>query len=132
MVKNPISPPLLVNNNLISNFRENATSLTIFLFNNANLWLKIAFFQQIKYSIHKIDWGILLPLHKISRAFNVNPSLEVRGAFLDLPKAFDRVWYHGLLYKLENNRIDSNLFKFTKSFLNNRFQQNFLSDQSSV
>ena len=35
--KTPIIQPLLVNNNLISNFRKKLTSLTIFLFNNANL-----------------------------------------------------------------------------------------------
>ena len=29
--------------------------------------------------------------HNIYRAFDANPSLEVRGVFLDLSKAFDKV-----------------------------------------
>ena len=58
--------------------------------------------------------------------------MEVRGAFLDLSKAFDRVWHDGLLYKLKSNTIDSNLFKLIKSFLSNRCQRLVLNSQSSV
>ena len=38
--------------------------------------------------------------HEIYRAFNCNPSLEVRGIFLDLSKAFDKVWHQGLYSNL--------------------------------
>ena len=33
--------------------------------------------------------------HKIYKAFDANLSLEVRGVFLDLSKAFDKVWHDG-------------------------------------
>ena len=58
--------------------------------------------------------------------------MKVRGAFLDLSKAFDRVWHDGLLYKLKSNTIDSNLFKLIKLSLNNRCQRLVLNSQSSV
>ena len=36
------------------------TTLTVFLLNNPNLQLTIAFSQQVKYPIHKIGWEILI------------------------------------------------------------------------
>ena len=38
--------------------------------------------------------------HDIYKAFDANLLLEVRGVFLDMSKAFDKVWHDGLLYKL--------------------------------
>ena len=69
--------------------------------------------------------------HNIYRAFDVNSSLEVRGAFLDLSKPFDKVWHEGLLYKLKNNGINPNALKLIKSFLHNRCQRVVLNGQSS-
>ena len=58
--------------------------------------------------------------------------MEVRGVFLDLSKAFGRVWHDGLLYKFKSNGIDGNLFELSKSFLNNRYQRVAVNGQSSV
>ena len=38
--------------------------------------------------------------HSIYSDFDHNPSLEVRGIFLDISKALDKVWHEGLLYKI--------------------------------
>ena len=70
--------------------------------------------------------------HNIYRAFDANPSLEVRRVFLDLSKAFDKVfWHEGLLYKLKNNKINGNALKLIKSFLHNRCLRVVLNGQSS-
>ena len=37
----------------------------------------------------------------IYKSFDANPSLEVRGIFLDMSKAFEKVWHEGLLFKLK-------------------------------
>ena len=43
---------------------------------------------------------LLAITHEIFEAFDCNPSLEVRSVFLDISKAFGKVCYEGLLYKL--------------------------------
>ena len=58
-------------------------------------------------------------VYHIYANFDHNPSLEVRGNFLDIPKAFDGVRHEGLLYKIESLVISGNLNLF-RSFLNDR------------
>ena len=69
-------------------------------------------------------------VHDIYNAFDANPSLEVRGVFLDISKAFDRVWYKSL-YKLKCIGINGNFLKFVESFLSNRYQRVVLNGQAS-
>ena len=48
---------------------------------------------------------LLAITHEIFEAFDCNPPLEVRSVFLDISKAFDKVWHEGLLYKLKSMGI---------------------------
>ena len=70
-------------------------------------------------------------VHEIYSAFDANPSLEVRGVFLDISKAFDRVWHKGLLHKLKCMGINENFKKLVESFLSNRYQRVVLNGQAS-
>ena len=69
--------------------------------------------------------------HTIYTAFEDVPSSETRAVFLDLSKAFDRVWHEGLLYKLECNGIGGNLLGLIKDFLRDRRQRVVLNGKSS-
>ena len=69
-------------------------------------------------------------VHDIYNAFDANPSLEVRGVFLDISKAFDRVW-HKVLYKLKCMGRGGNYLKLVKSFLSNKYQRVVLNVQAS-
>ena len=40
---------------------------------------------------------LLLITHKIFQSFDSTPPLEVKISFLDISKAFDKVWHEGLL-----------------------------------
>ena len=46
---------------------------------------------------------------------------EVRAVFLDISKAFDKVWHAGLLAKLKQ-LVEGSLFKWLESYLSNRMQ----------
>jgi hypothetical protein len=48
---------------------------------------------------------------------------EVRMVFLDISKAFDKVWHKGLLYKLVVFGIQDPLLSWLKSYLSNRKQR---------
>ena len=61
--------------------------------------------------------------HEIYSAFDCNPFLEVRGVFLDLSKAFGKVWHDGLIYKLKSLGISGSPLKLIQNYLNNRFQR---------
>ena len=55
--------------------------------------------------------------HTIFKTFNCNPPCDVRFVYQDISKAFDRVWHHGLLYKLERCGVSGKLLSLVKSFL---------------
>ena len=67
----------------------------------------------------------------IYKSFDANPSLEVRGIFLDMSKAFDRVWHEGLLFKLKRLGLSGKFYGLINSFLSNRRQRVILNGQSS-
>ena len=56
---------------------------------------------------------------------------EVRMVFLDISKAFDRVWHKGLLYKLEKIGIRDPLLKWFRSYLSDRQQRVVIESQES-
>ena len=65
---------------------------------------------------------LLSIVHDIYANFDQNPTLEMRANFLDISKAFDKVWHERLLFKFERIGISGNLLSLLKSFLSNRFQ----------
>ena len=70
-------------------------------------------------------------VHSIYLDFDHNPSLEVRGYFLDISKAFDQVWDDGLLYKVESLGVSENLLQLFYSYLNTKQQTVVINGQYS-
>ena len=50
---------------------------------------------------------------------SLDAGLKVRSVFLNISKAFDKVWHEGILFKLNQNRILVNLLKLLTDFLKN-------------
>ena len=47
----------------------------------------------------------------------------VRAVFLDISKAFDKVWHDGLIFKLKQNGVSGSLLMFFQNYLKNRKQR---------
>ena len=58
-------------------------------------------------------------------------NLDVRSVFLDMSKAFDKVWHEGLLLKLKQKGINGKLLNLLKSYLSNRKQRVLLNGSES-
>ena len=70
-------------------------------------------------------------VHDIHKAFDDNSCLEVRSIYLDMSKAFDKVWHEGLLHKLKQNGIDGNLLALFRCYLSDRKQRVVLNGHAS-
>ena len=59
---------------------------------------------------------LLSVVHAIYSLFGCHPSLEVWGIFLDISKAFDRIWHERLPYKIQYIGILGTALKLIESF----------------
>ena len=67
--------------------------------------------------------------HEILSVLDID--LEVRGLFLDISKAFDKIWHAGLNYELSQNGISGVSINIQNDFLANGKQRVILSGQCS-
>ena len=72
---------------------------------------------------------LLSIIHEILSAFD--KELEVRGIFLNISKAFDKVWHEGLIFKLRQIGISGDIINILQDFLRNRKQRVVLNGQCS-
>ena len=68
--------------------------------------------------------------HEIYKSFD--NGFEVKSVFLDISKAFDKVWHDGVIFKLEQNDISGDLLNILIDFLSNRKQRVVLNGQVSA
>ena len=59
-------------------------------------------------------------VNEVHKTFDHCRSLEVRSVFLDLSKAFDKVWHDGLVFELKQNGIEGQVITLPQSYLSDR------------
>ena len=62
---------------------------------------------------------------------SLGEGLEVRGLFLDISKAFNKVWHKRLIYKFQQKGISNELLNILNDFLYDRKQTVVLSGRST-
>ena len=67
--------------------------------------------------------------HEILNAFDKR--LEVCWIFLDISRAFDKVWHDALIFKLRQNGISGDIINILRDFLRNRKHRTVLNGQCS-
>ena len=55
----------------------------------------------------------------------------MRGVFLDISKAFDKVWHDSLIFRLKSYGVEGELLLLLKNYLHNRQQRVVLNGQTS-
>ena len=68
--------------------------------------------------------------HEIYKSFD--DGLEVRSVFLDISKAFYKVWHEGIIFKLKQNGISGDLLNILTDYLSKRKQRVVLNGQVSI
>ena len=61
---------------------------------------------------------LLSIIHETQTAFDNNPTVDMRGVFLDISKAFDKVWHDGLVFKLKSYGVEGELLSLLKTVVN--------------
>ena len=74
---------------------------------------------------------LLSVIHDKQTAFDNNPTVDVRGIFLDISQAFDKVWHDGLIFKLKLYGVEGELLSQLKNCLQYCEQRVVLNDQTS-
>ena len=69
--------------------------------------------------------------HDIFKNFDCDPPIDTRSIFLDMSKAFDKVWHDGLLYKLKAHGVEGKLFNLLLNYLSDRKQRTLINGQES-
>ena len=74
---------------------------------------------------------LLAITHEIQINSDSNPPVDVRVVCLDISKAFDKVWYKGLLFKLKSYGVEGVLIFLLECYLSNRERRVVLNSQTS-
>ena len=74
---------------------------------------------------------LLSIVHEINSSFDCDPTIDVSGVFLDISKAFVKVWHEGILFKLKTYGVNGEALTLLTNYLYERYQRVVLSGQTS-
>ena len=66
---------------------------------------------------------LLSIIQEIHKSLNFNRPEDIRGVFLDISKAFNKVWHEGLIFKLKTYDVKGKLIMLLENYLKNQNQR---------
>lgn len=94
--------------------------------------LRIGYLNPFQSGFRPGDSTVFQLIHMIHKIYTaLEHGKEVRMVFLDISKAFDKVWHDALLCKLKHIGIEGSLYSWLASYLSNRKQRVVISSISS-
>ena len=63
-------------------------------------------------------------------SFDCDPTIDVSGVFLDISKAFDKVWHEGILFKLKTYGVNGEVLTLLTNYWRERYQRVLLNGQT--
>ena len=112
---------------LVSPFPICSKVLERVIYNTMFTYLKEKNLSSENQSWFKPSFNQLLALtHEIFPSFDGNYKVTV--VFLDVSKAFNKLWREGIIHKLKRSRISRNLLNLSRKIFRNRKQRIILND----
>ena len=74
---------------------------------------------------------LLTLVNEIHNSFDNRNCIEARSVFLDISKAFDKVWHEGLIFKLKQNGVAGNVINLLGNYLASRKQRVVINGKTS-
>ena len=74
---------------------------------------------------------LLSVVHDINSSFDYDLAQDIRGMFLDISKAFSKIWHKELLYKLETYGLKREISNLLCDYLHEHCQRVVLNGQVS-
>ena len=71
-------------------------------------------------------------LMKFFKCFDCHPPTDMKSTFLDISKAFGKVWHEGLIFKLKTYGVEGNLLKLLENYLTDHQQRVVLNGRMSL
>ena len=74
---------------------------------------------------------LLFIVFEINSSFGCDPTIDVSGVFLDISKAFDKVWHERILFKLKTHGVNAKVLNLLTNYLHERYQRVPLNGRTS-
>lgn len=74
---------------------------------------------------------LLLLVYNLKKDFDAEPILEFRDMFLEMSNTFEKVWQHGIIFKLKSVGVLDSVLNLVETFLSYRFHRVLLNGQTS-